>query len=110
MCPSSMSASSRAGDPTDLCGAAQNALVACTRDGEECIRRRQACTPSKHMLAHRLQKMVRAVGTVVDGRLRIGNGAEEGRCSGLEPCRWAPWLLQLPQRNNPGSQVVSAGT
>lgn len=74
----------RAGDLADLRRAAQDALAAYARDGEEGIRRRQTYALAKHMLAHRVQKMVRTVGAVADGRLHVGFRADEDYGSGLD--------------------------
>ena len=74
----------RAGDTADLRRAAKEALTVFAREGEEGIQRRQAYALSKHMLAHRVQKMVRTVAAAATGQLHIRfcNGPE---CSpGLE--------------------------
>ncbi|HLP09693.1 MAG TPA: glycosyltransferase [Opitutaceae bacterium] len=74
----------RAGDSADLQRAAQEALAHFARDGEEGVRRRQNYALAKHMLAHRVQKMVRTVAAAATGQLRIRfcNGSD--KIPGLE--------------------------
>ena len=73
----------RAGDVGDLRRAAQAALAAHAREGEEGIRRRQTYALGKHLLAHRVQKMVRTVAATAAGQLKIRFRSDPENGTGL---------------------------
>ncbi len=77
----------RAGNIADLQRAAKEALAIATRDGNAGIRRRQEYVLSNHMLAHRVQKMVRTVAATAAGHLHIRfcSGPEHGPGLELRP-------------------------
>ncbi len=64
--------------------AAREAIAAHARDGLEGVRRRQGYALAKHLLAPRIQKMVRTVAAVAAGQLRINLRTDPDHGVGLD--------------------------